>query len=351
MSAIPSADKRQPPPTPSVVVLQRETQLEIPARREDAQRIAFSRRRLAVLGDERWVVWDLASWKLLASIPVQQPRRLAVMADGAFVVAAGDVTLRLEQHETQPALLPRLLLLPRSHLWPDRRAALTLWVPVGRTLYQYQLPGPDNPPATRLVPSAEHPLPDCDEQGFVGLNDGSFLFTAGSDLTRFFPAGKSVKGPAPVDSANVWRLLPAPRIDRAWLATVDGNLKLLDFNRDFAVVGSLQLGETPFDIAVDGERMAVVSTTQGPNQPRRWAVTLLDTEGKRLFEHELPPAQRPDQDDWVAQEIRNRGVVLAPNRPWLAVGGPDSVTVWRTDNGKVVFAHRLGDQESETNQR
>jgi hypothetical protein len=227
MSPIADAGTTAPPPTPSVVVRQRETRLEIPARRDDAQRMAFSRRRLAVLGEERLVVWDLANWQLVTSVPVQQPRRLTVMADGAFVVAAGRGTLRLEQHETQPAVLPRLLLLPNSHLWADRRSALTLWVPVGRTLNQYQFPQPDEPPAARLVPVAGHPLRDCDEHGFVGLKDGSFLFTAGGKLTRFFPEGKSMRGPSPVSSEDTWRLLPARRIDRAWLATVDGHLRLL----------------------------------------------------------------------------------------------------------------------------
>ncbi len=323
---------------PSVIVEQRQQVLAIPPQRAPAQRIAFSRRRIAVLGEQQLTVWDLTSWQRVAQIPVTKPRAVVAMADGAFVVIAGDATWRLEQHETQPARLPRMMLLPGSQLWPDRQAPLTLWVPLAGQLHQYLLPGPDDPVVQRLLPIASHSMPDTDEEACVGLKGGSFLYTAGNELVRFFPGGKSYRGPSPAPSGQVWRLLSARRIDRAWVAQEDGALQLIDFTPNFPVVRSVSLPGKLYDIAANDEHFAIVRTVHDSSSRRTWSVTLLDTAAEPLAEHPLPEGPRPDAPDWVARETRNRGVALAPDGPYLAVGGPSWLTVWHTDTGKAVLS-------------
>jgi len=295
------------------------------------------------------VVWELEDWKLAVKIPVAEPRAVMTMADGAFVVVAGRETLRLEQHETKPTRLPRLMLVPGSQLWPDRRDPLTLWVPLGRTLYRYVLPGPDDPPPDRLVPTATLPLEEHDERVFAGLKDGSFLFTTESGLVKFHPEGKATRGPTPVASRDVWRLLSAHRIDRAWVASQSGSLELIDFVANFGVVRRVQVAETLYDIAADDRHFAVVRAHYEPGQRRRWSVALLDTDGKTVFEHPLPAGPRPETSDWVGRETLNRGVALAPDDSCLAVGGPSWVTVWEIDSGRVLLAAETAQQQLTTN--
>jgi hypothetical protein len=283
------------------------------------------------------VVWERKNWKRVAKVHVEQPRAVVTMADGAFVVATGRGTLRLEQHETTPARLPRLMLLPGSQVWPDRRDPRALWVPLGQALHQYVLPGPEDPVPHRLVPAASHPMSEYDGHAFAGLKDGSFLYPTRGDLVRFFPGGKSTRGPAPIPGNDVWRLLSARRIDRAWVAEPNGTLHLVEFVAHFPVVRELEVAGNLHDIAVNDQHIAVVRIRSPANQARRWSVAVLDLEGRPSFEHPLPAGPPPDTEDWVARETLNRGIVLAPDDRCVAVGGPTWLSVWEIDSGRPLL--------------
>jgi hypothetical protein len=86
----------------------------------------------------------------------------------------------------------------------DRRDERRVWVlhAFGSLLYQYGIDGDAGSVQTLEFLDLE----GFDKGAFAALKDGSFLYTAGNQLIRFFPGGKRTKLALP-EGASVWRLL------------------------------------------------------------------------------------------------------------------------------------------------
>jgi hypothetical protein len=312
----------------------RERKLDIVAARSPSQRVAFSRDRVGTLTDAELVTRDVEKFGVVARLAIEEPRRVLTAVDGSLVVLARRVSHRLSTRPPALASHGPVPLFADTLVFGDRMSADLLWVkhPFGEALYGYRL---GSGGASGLALEAELPLDGCDG-ALAGLRDGSFVYTAAGRLHHMFPRGRRLESRG--RAAEVWRLLPARRIDQLWSAREDGRLELLQIGSGFVSIRALEAGRGVFDVDASEQYLALVTVEQGDGRPRRWHLKVLDLTGKSALEVELPPdTLEPRGPDWVRDLTRDRHVVLSPFAPLVAVGGPTWLGVWNVKSGAPVY--------------
>jgi hypothetical protein len=312
--------------------------LELAPRSVPAARLAFGRGRLGQLTREALVVRDTRSFQVVVELPVEAPRRLVGLGDGSLLVAGRERVLRLPKDAARPEDHGRVTLFADSTILPDARDAQRFWVahPGDRTLYLYQL---HDSGARGMLPFEQLlPAEGCDGRGLTTLGDGSFACTTATGLRHFWPEGKRVDLPLPPASGGVWRLLPKNRIDQVWMARDQGKLELYQLGATAAPLRTLELRDQPIDIAAQGNSVAMVSVAHPRGEARRWSVVVLDEQGKELMHAVVPGAENVAADDWVAELLLDRSVVLSRDETQVAVGGPSSLAVWDIASGRELFS-------------
>jgi hypothetical protein len=318
----------------------RRSKLDVAPRRVPTQRLAFGKNRLAQLTENELVVRDTKDWKELARVAVSGARRVGTLADGSVLAAGVSDVWHVPRDPKKAERFSRVPLFPDSLLLGDRRDKKKLWVHHGidPTLYPYELGE-----AGRLETLDFVELPKADQKAFAQLKDGSYVYTAGSKLERFFPGGRRWSLALP-PGADVWRILTTRRLDRIWLALADGKLTLMELGEStLAEKKSLDVSGA-FDLASNDAEIAVLalereSSEAGAAAPRRaWKLLVIDVDGNERMATALPLGGTTSGDDWVRELTKNRGVVLSTSEPLVAVGGPSWLAVWRTRDGKQVLA-------------
>jgi hypothetical protein len=273
--------------------------------------------------------------KEVTRLPMTGPRRVATLADGSVLAAGSSDVWYVPRDPKKAERYTRLPLFPDSLMLGDRREKKKLWVHHGidPTLYPYELGE-----AGRLETLDFIALNGADQKGFALLKDGSYVYTAGSSLVRFFPGGKKWTLALPA-GAEVWRILTTRRLDELWLARTDGKLVLAQLSdAALTVKKTLDLPGT-FDLATNDSEIALLRLETGSADAgaRSWKLVVLDADGKEQMATDLPLDAAPTTEDWVREITKNRGVVLSPSQPLVAVGGPSWLAVWRSKTGQRVL--------------
>jgi len=329
-------------PAPSAIVELRARRLDLEPTRLAAQRLAFTRRHLGVLTDAELVLLETEGWSVARRLAVRGPRRVVAAVDGALVALTEDATLRVQPRDGSLERHGRITLFPGSELWSDRREPAVLWVhhASDAALYRYRLvPGGAG---SLLAPEARFELPGHDGRAVTSLPDGAFAYTGGERLHRLYPGGRAQSFPLPAATAPPWRLLPSRRLDELWTATAAHDLERLRLGAPLVGVARIPLPGEPFAIAASEGFVATVHAERSPDGPRAWSLVVSDAGGARRFAAPLPPEPVPAADDWVARATRDREVALARVDPWVAVGGPSGVAVWRASSGQPLLAAERG---------
>jgi hypothetical protein len=317
-------------PGSSAVVEIRDRRLELVAPGQPPQGLAFGKGRLARLTDRSLEVFDTVQVRREVSIPMTAPRRVVPTRDGGLLTAASDQVYRLAPGDQSPATFPRLPLFADSCLFADRGDEGRVFLLHGfdPTLYSYRLEAS----SAKLLPVDEfQALEGLDHHGFAELRDGSFVFSAGRKLEHFYPTGKRTSLVAPAPRAEVWRMLPARRVDEVWVAYRDGRLDLVQIGTRPLVVQSITLPDRPYDLAASDEYLAVVRLEQQPGQPRRFTLVVLDGKGKELLTEVLPNDRATADGNWTQTVGQNKGVAVSAYAPLVAVGGPTWLGVWNIE--------------------
>jgi hypothetical protein len=314
----------------------RDTKLELAPRRTPPQRLAFARGRLGVLTDSELVVYDTDDWGKSKRVPIEEPRQLLAASDGSFLAVGSRNLYRMAPAERTATRHPRVPLFAGSMLFADRLNPAVICVVhgFGATLYQYDFTVEGR--AGLLAMSRTIPLEGYDGQAFAALNDGSFLYTAGEMLRRFFAGGRIGSHRAPDSNEDIWRLLLPHRIDRVWIARRNGTLDLVQMGPRIVKIRSLALRGMLFEITSNARFVATIRLEQPSGGPRRWSLEVFDPAGKRLLEQRLPTGRATAAGDWVARATRNKEVVLGRHAPLVAVGGPTWLKVWNVETGRLV---------------
>jgi hypothetical protein len=317
----------------SAVTELRASKLELAPRQTPSERLAFGKGRLAQLGAETLSVRETGGFSEVLRIALPAPRRVVELANGGLLAVGADAVVRLEPRAKEPERYGRIPLFPDSFVLGDRRDARRVWVlhAFGSMLYRYGVGGD----AGAIETLEFLDLEGFDRRAFLALKDGSFLYTAGDKLRRFFVGGKRWDLALPEGSA-VWRLLTTRRIDQIWLARDGGKLELAEISaRGVRVVRALEVGHA-FDVASNDQELAVVEVESGDG-PRRWKLCVYDDSGKRRFEAPLAPDPALGAgEDWVRIVTRDKTLALSTHAPLVAVGGQGALSVWNTKTGARV---------------
>jgi hypothetical protein len=330
-SAGPSADPGDagaPPAMPLDPKVRRGMRLS-PLRRHEPG-VAIGKGRIAVLARDALVVRDSSKFEEVARVPLHRPRALAVLADGSFLVADDVHTVWLLPHDTKPRKFQRITLLPRSALFPDRQTPERFWVlpGSGKTLFSYTLQQSE---LSILLANAFVDLDDFDSQALGSLRDGSFLYTTPSGFRQFY--GPLKKDDIAGSSQGVVRILPGSRPDTVWLVTADQVTLCRLLAGKLIRLRSIALGEMPYDVDADGAYLAVLELAQPTDAPWNFLLEVFDIDGKRHVREPLSAEESFDGKTWLSTLTRNRRFSLSAEPPLVAIGGPDSLTVLRADDG------------------
>lgn len=296
------------------------------------RRVALGRGVLAQAQTDQIVVRSSVDGTLVLALPAERPRQAVALPGGSLLVAALDYAYRFEPGSNVARRLTRLSLLRDSELHARRESAEHVWVlqPTPRNVLLHSLQ-----PDRGLGPRPERTLPGFDGVAFTTLLDGSFLFTAGSTLTHKLHAAAARSFPLPV--ARVWRLLPAPRIDRALVVSADGAFTWVEIGERLLVVKTVQTGVIPFDVAAASSFIALVSVVEAGNAPRRFMLNVYTADGELRFSTGLPAVPASAADDWAANVVSEMQVSVGDEPPRVAVGGRSQLLLFDAVSGKRLF--------------
>jgi len=183
---------------------------------------------------------------------------------------------------------------------------------------------------------AEIQVPGAQE-AFTVLRGGDLLFASGTRLMHVRAGGKLHELELPSTAAPVWRILPAHRLDRAWLVTPTGVLTLVELAARVRVVRSLSTGLLPFAIAALDHHVAILSVSAPGLTPTRFSLYLSDAKSAPRLVEELPTSGPSATPDWMNELTADKQLVLGGEPLRVAIGGPHSVRVYDVDTGERLF--------------
>jgi hypothetical protein len=309
------------------------SRLSVAAPEWQAQPLAFGRHLLLRVVPDKFETFSVPDFKLAYERPLPGAIAVGELAFGSLLVAGQSGAFRVDPGAKQPTLVPHVLLMPGTLLVPERRDPALGWaVQRGtRVLSRHRLRG-----ARDAAPgSGDVITPEGYEGGaFTVLRDGAVLYRSNDGVRRGMPGARS----RPFrPSLEPWRLLPGRRIDQAWAVTAEGAVELWQLTDRVVVVKSFALGAPPFDVAASEQHLAAVVVDERKDTPRRFRLLVFTNEGERLLEQPLPEGPAPVGENWAELAVRDRYVAISETDPFVAVGGPGSLSVFRLPEGAKVF--------------
>lgn len=321
--------------------------LAIAARRGPSPWLSAGKGQLCQLTEGALLSRQLTKPGEAAREPLSNGRMVLSLKNGRCMVATLNELIMpaVGTRESQRARrLPRFSLMPGTRAFGDRQDEERLWVHHSHdpTLYRYSL---EKAEGALLVPEDFVELADYDGKAFLGLRDGSFLYTAGKELRRFFPQGRKQQLGPQKGSAGVLRLLLARRIDQAWVVREDGLASLVTLTATLPWSRSHRLGSKLLTVASSERHLAALDLKSAPGEPRVWRLRVYgEKKEEAIFEAEVPADPGDDGrvgPAWVEAATRNLGVVLTDKPARVAVGGPERMLVWDFQKGNKLLVETL----------
>lgn len=334
--ALPSAPAPRPPSSAAALAIAevRKRALSLAAPDAAPPRLAFGRGFLVQARSDGVRLLDSTSGAELASVPLREPRAVAPMPWGSVLAVGLDESLRLDPGGRVLRGLTRLSLLPGAEVLPSLETLERVWI-VDRRARSLQRVALSADAGLGLEAQAE--VPEFDGRAFTMLRDGSWAFSSGNGLLVRSSGGRTRSFALPTPPGGIWRMLPAPRIDQVWLVTETGDLVLVELGERARVVRTVATGLVPFAVAATPTRLAFVSVSPPPQDPRRFFLHVYTPLGERVFTDELASAAMTAHSDWVESVLRERHLTLGGEPLRIAVGGADSVRVYDAVAGTRLF--------------
>jgi hypothetical protein len=307
--------------------------LTLEPRRVPQGRLAFAGNRLAILGDHELTVRALPRFEVVLREPLPEARAVLALVDASLLVVTLDQTYRLESGHTKLERFPRLTFLPGSSLLADLREPTRFWLfnRFGGQLLHYGL---DSPDAGQLDLMSFADLEGFAQRGFALLKDGSFVYATEDGFRRFFSGGRASALKIAGEPAGV-RVFSARRLDQAWLVEPHGRLRLVQLSARPSVLQTIELEPTLYDVDVTDDFSAVVRVIESATAPRRFELSVYDSEWQKRFSAELPTEPISGLDEhWVETLTRDMNLAVSHRAGLVAVGGPSFLSVWNAKTGE-----------------
>jgi hypothetical protein len=277
----------------------------------------------------------------IARIPIEQPLNAVALSGDSTLIVGKKQVARYYRGQKDAPRFARIPLLGPLQAWADPQNIDGFWVRYLRDpdLHYYTLVD-----AERSVTFGEtRSLEEFDRRFFTLLADGSPFYTTRQGLVRSRLDGVR-HSPQPKLEGALAGLWPGGRIDRYWVASDAGELRLLELSRGEPLIESLQVPGVPFSMDVDNDRLAVISVEpRGPDS--QWQLSVFRG-AERVANLELPSdvgsaslAQQSPATTARSQatnDLDNRDVCLVRERPWVVAGGKDLVQLFDYDAQQVL---------------
>lgn len=321
----------------------RSRKLSLPALREHAPQLAFGKGAIGQLTRDALKVFDTEDFQLLADVPLESPRAVVALADGALLAIGAKSVCRWERGKKRPTLLPRPMLLPGAQIYADAQQPDALWVfdaqrrasaaAGAATLQRY-----------RLMPDGERlPLPEqtielsATPGGTFGVTrEGVWLYLTSGLGERLGPGGTRLSKLALGEAAPPTWVLPARRLDQSLWVSESGQVSRVLVSPSYKLLAKAELGSRVLaaDVGDEGRLLATVLVTEaGP----RFELALWDQELALRGRVALPMEEPTAEDDWVKTVTENQQLAVAARAGLLAVGGPRRLTIFDA-SAKPVFS-------------
>jgi hypothetical protein len=321
----------------------RSRKLSLPPLREHVPQLAFGKGAIGQLTKDALRVFDTGDFQLLADVPLESPRAVVALADGALLAIGAKSVSRWERDKRHPTTLPRPMLLPGTQIYADAQQPDALWMfdnqrrksvaAGGATLQLY-----------RLLPGAEAvPLPEQSIElgtpagGTFGVTrEGVWLYVTPGHGERLGPGGARLSKLSLGDAEVPTWVLPARRLDQSLWVTENGQVSRVLVSPSYKQLGTAKLDGrvVAVDVGDEGRLLAAVLVTEaGP----RFELALLDQELASRGRVALPMEEPTADDDWVKTVTENQQVAVAARAGLVAVGGPRRLTIFDA-SGKPVFS-------------
>jgi hypothetical protein len=285
--------------------------------------LAFGAGFLLQLRDADARLVSSSDGSVIATVPLAGPRAVIGLPGGSVLVSASDASYRFDPGQQRAHRVARLSLLPSSLLEPSRESAEHVWViepSLGNaTRYAFA--------SKEFAVEATRVLPGYDGKALTTLRDGAFLYTSSTGLVRLF-AGRALTYSPPPEAAQVWRLLPADRLDQAWYVTVTGEALLLELGVRARVRRRFLTEGGPFDVGVARGALALISVYERPQETRRFVLNLYSATGTQVKSYPLGSAIASDENDWAARVSSDHELAVSERPPRVAVGGSSSLRLF-----------------------
>jgi len=298
----------------------------------ELQPLCFGRRLLARLATAGVEVYSLPEGASVMAQPLEGARGVVELAGGSVVAVGLERALRIDPGAKAPVRLPPVPWLPGTVLLPERRDSGLLWAVqrAGRSFLRQRL---DLDPTRSF--DKEITLEGYDGGPVAALRDGALLYRSTDGVRRALPEGRSHPFRTTLEP---WRLLPARRLDQAWAIASDGQVELWQLASRLMVVKRFAAGAPPFSAAASSDFLALVVVDEPGNAERRFRLLVFDNDGKLVLEHALPAGPLESGEDWTEVAVRDRHVALSDTEPFVAVGGPESLELFRLPAGERVLS-------------
>ncbi len=359
LAALPSARPARPISS-EVVAFERSLQagkLEVAARTLDCP-LAFGKGVFGQLTKDAFRLFDGDDFQLLGSEPLEGPRSLLALADGALLAVGATVMLRWEPGTKRPTRLPKPMLLPQARLYPDAQQPDLIWVFDGglykggqsADLSKYRLPGRDAEPAAQssvLLPetSVAFGLPRFG--AFGTTREGVWLYVASGDIQdmgagvalrveRLSPGGLRLPGLKLAERPRPTWVLPARRLDQSLWVEASGRVTRVLASPTYKQLQAVTLaGRVEAAASGDEGRLLALVEVTGPGP--RFELELLNQALAPIARVVLAADAPTGVDGWERVVTENQAVVVAAREPKVAVGGPGRVTIFDAQ-GRQIFS-------------
>jgi hypothetical protein len=330
-----------PPPLPSTsaavaavvgsVLADVRSRLSVAAPAWQLQPLAFGSRLFVRLQQDGAQVYSVPELKLLYEQKLSGPRGVVALPGGSVLVVGDVAAYRVDPGARRAVELAPVPWVPGTVLLPERRDPGTVWgVQRGGRLFVQQ----------KLVKKgdtgASEPISlDGYEGGAVAaLRDAAFLFRSTAGVSRSMPRGRPLAYATPFDA---WRILPAPRVDQAWLVGADGSVERVQLADRLSVVQKLSLGAAPIDVTSNRDYLAAVVVDEPKGTERRFRLVVHTNEGAPVLDRPLPPGPAATGENWSEATVRDRHVALSESEPLVAVGGSGALEILKLPGGEKVL--------------
>lgn len=334
------------PASSAALAMAREIQarkLKLAPARLRKPRLAFGDGVVGQLTAAELVVRGGPDFEVLLRQPLESPRVVVPLADGALLAAGARTLLRFEPSNKKVTGLARPVLLPGSSLFADAIRSDRVWVfdeggsgatrPTPASLSSLEL---DPSVQGILLPSQRLELEPAGSDLLGTTREGVWIHWGARKAERFGPGGARLPALKLPDMPRLLWALPARRLDQCYLFDEEGRLFKAVVSPSFRRLSGIQLSGQPLtaDVGDEGRLVAVVVVAgAGP----RFELQLFDSELQQLAQVPLPSEAPTGADDWVRVVTENQGVSVAPRQARVAVGGPARVLIFDRQ-GKPVFS-------------